>query len=369
MNTTTLKSQFQRFGCRILFTLATLSPAVHAQSQQMGPLDGGGGGAYVCRIGGIAQSAELIDLWEARNRPYKWATTHTSAYRLNIPYTNENVDVQIARAMNKLGQADPVWARRVALDLAFVRTHIESLTPDVSIEVPPDALAVYSKTGCPPEGMMYFDADAESLTISKEIFGKLINNTNIAAAYTHEAIYKSLRELNSMVPGNPPITNSTPIRRLNACLYSTDDCLGLAKAVAKLRDKTMKFCTSNSYDVYLKQTSVEEKGVGADRVRQETWTAYAIRIGRAHLTVPLEIDVRFGYGTDLRAPPVPMRGVSYFRNPISYWVKNYSPLTYTETADAPVALDSNLKLKGFDFPSFTVLTTGEVIPQQHLNCI
>lgn len=144
----------------------------------------GGGGAFVCRDAqGNVRSAELLDLWETQY-----------VYGDKVVESNEDVDVQIDRVLGNLEVYSPTFAAEIRNELSLQRELFESIAPDVAISAPKDALNVYGKRGCPLEGMMYYDVELKKIRYDKEIFSKLSSNTQVAAAYLHEAIYKILRQ-------------------------------------------------------------------------------------------------------------------------------------------------------------------------------
>lgn len=224
----------------LAFAVLLLPLSAHAG---MGPSDGGGGGAFVRydRLNRISE-AELLDLWEGRKRPPYY----------NIPYTNEPVDVQLERAMAKLELVDPVLAQRTRENLKYVRANVEDLDPDVTIEPPADARNKYGKRNWPLHGMMYFDEDTGRLSRKPEIFGVLINKTQEAASWMHEALYKSLREnikASTYAHEQPRSPDSTMTRKLNACLFATDDCFELAKIRIEVpNDRLRLHCVSPLID-------------------------------------------------------------------------------------------------------------------------
>lgn len=192
------------------FVFCSLILLTFHQAAFAGGASTGGGSAFVCRgLFNIPVSAELVDLWESIHRRH-W----------NIPYTNEAVDVQIDRAVAKLKDLDLSFYQSVVADLAYVRSHVEYLPEDQEIALPPDVQNGYQKQGCPAAGMMLFDGETQNLSIKGPIFDKLINNTNVAAAWTHEAVYKTMRRL------IPTLVNSIEARKLTSCLFATNDCLG-----------------------------------------------------------------------------------------------------------------------------------------------
>ena len=196
---------------KILSTLIILLPLTALAE---GGINGGGGGAYVCRNpkGKILES-RLVDLWEAENTPFQWP--HKTG-KLHITYTNKvSAEEQFSAAMKKLATADASLAKEVEEEKNAIFANKNSLDPSISISLPDDLKAGYFPSGCPAEGMMFFNGDSNQLDIKDEIFDKLKTKTDIAAAWAHEAIYKIFREKANH-------TTSRLTRRLVACLFSDD---------------------------------------------------------------------------------------------------------------------------------------------------
>jgi len=177
-----------------------------------GASSGGGGGAFVCRdhTTGEIKNSELLDLWEGRNIQ-GWA----------IPASADPVDAQIAAALSKLKSIDELLYQKTLSELNHIQTTVNYLPDDAALPPPADANLKYAKKDCPLEGMMYYDGNFDRLQIDKSVFSHLLDNTNVAAAWVHETIYKILRDVSGQ-------TDSTKARLLTACLFSTDDCLGSA---------------------------------------------------------------------------------------------------------------------------------------------
>ncbi len=220
-----------------------------------------------------------MDLWEGKNNyPY-----------LNIPYTNEPIDDQVQRALNKLNIIDPILYQRVFADLVFVSSHenINILPSNVDIQRPADAFNKYVKAGCPLEGMMFFDNAIYKLSIKNEIYSKLINNTNVAAARVHEAIYKTFRE-------SLDHKDSRKTRLLTACLFSNDNCLGLDdERWQPPKNQKVMLCQSPSMDVYIYKEFVtmdinSPNQYGGTMGAHIKWAARVTRVGTNTFQIPLQ---------------------------------------------------------------------------------
>lgn len=200
----------------LLFFLTIMARA----QQAVGPGDGGGGGAYVCRNpDGSIKSSMLVDLWEAERTTF-------NGRKLKIKYSDEDPHAQFERAMDKLREQDPELADVVAQEKENIFRRAEMLADDEEIPVPDDLKTRRNPKGCSATGMMYYEedskyfaGDSDKLVVDKEIFKALRTKTDIAAAWAHEAIYKVFRDRKGQ-------RDSKLTRRLVGCLFSDGkDCL------------------------------------------------------------------------------------------------------------------------------------------------
>jgi hypothetical protein len=159
----------------LLFTLSVYS----------GPISSGGGGVFVCRDKqGQINHVEMIDLWEIKNIPEKQYTVLES---------NELPDVQIERALTKIETLAPTFAKAIRMEVLNQRNMYQPLNPGIRLVPPTDMGTPYRKEGCEVAGMLYYDSWKKRISYDPEYFSHLNSNTQIAAAYLHEAIYKILR--------------------------------------------------------------------------------------------------------------------------------------------------------------------------------
>lgn len=259
---------------RIIRFVIMLALIVHPASGEEGGASTGGGGAFVCRDGaGQIVDAELLDLWESRERR-----------RWDIPYTNEDVALQIETAVSKLKSVDIQFYERVVADLRYVQANVEWLPATQDINPPADAMAGYVKPGCPLEGMMLFDGETQRLSIKRERFSKLLNNTNIAAAWVHEAVYKTLREAGISYQQ----ADSRNARKLTSCLFARNDCLGIANAPKLPTDKKIHHCVSPLRDFYAYLDRLE-----ARPEPKEHWTLLYTKIGGSTFGTFVRQDLEF----------------------------------------------------------------------------
>jgi len=209
----------------------------------------GGGGAFVCRNAatGKVESSELLDLWEGR-----------AIAGWNINDNDNPVDLQVGNALIKLKAFDSSLYERVQREMLLIRKSAKYFPVAVSFPAPADANPRYSKTGCPLEGMMLYDGDYNRLSVASETFSHLVSNTNIAAAWVHESIYKVLRDVMKQ-------QDSVNSRKLTACLFSTDDCLGSSGFAVPNTAQTYE-CKSANQDFFIYPSN-------------NAWTIRYLRIG------------------------------------------------------------------------------------------
>ena len=333
----------ERMKQALLVTLLMILPK--AALAETGGVSSGGGGAFVCKVGGKIQSAELLELWDARENRGQ-----------NIPYTNEAVDLQIQRALTKLSSIDPAFAVQVTYDLEYVRAHRVDLPITRDIDKPVDAMNAYTKPNCPLQGMMYFDGETDppSLSIKAEIFSKLLNRTNIAAAWMHEALYKSLRAMS----GGTAI-DSRGAQRLNACLFSTSTCVQPTKIAES--DKSY-LCSTNATKFIL----YREKNVTIDARNNQflTWTLSFTKLGPFNYSEPVQHRTMSALIFDKT-----YRG---FGMPASISSPSLKKFGYYVAQDVQFAIDADSRREPTKvlIPEFKIGTTNPVvIPGGEANCI
>lgn len=157
--------------------------AVSAYSS--GPISSGGGGVFVCRDKqGQINNVEMIDLWEIKNIPDT---------RYEVLESNEVPDIQIEKALAKLDTLAPTFGKAIRYEVLQQRRMFQPMNAGVRLVPPTDMGTPYRKDGCEVAGMMYYDSLKNKISYDSEYFAHLSSNTQIAAAYLHEAIYKILR--------------------------------------------------------------------------------------------------------------------------------------------------------------------------------
>jgi hypothetical protein len=271
----------------LLFALFLTSCAtVRIPSSHAGTVSDGGGGAYVCRDAAKKIiSSHLVDLWEAENVEWTWPNNGQPrvARTIKIRFSNANPEQQFQAALSRIAKLDGALADEIKREKTGIFAKPHKLPESISISVPEDLRNTYFPTSCEAEGMMLYRGDKDMLDIRPDIFAALATNTDIAAAWMHEALYKVLRT-------GAPIPNSKKVRRLNACLFSTDEnCLRAMDVLKPLlsieetpedaRGKTVKrygfhyVCEGAGYkfDLLFKRSPEEEKNRRLSKLSKEEY--------------------------------------------------------------------------------------------------
>jgi hypothetical protein len=200
----------------ILATILLLSGLQAQAICPSGPSTSGGGGAFVCRdSNGQVTSSELLDLWEAKNL-LNW----------KVEYSKDPVDAQIKKALSRLASVNSHIASEVEKELVKIRSEAFYLPATIALNAPLDANHLYTKPGCPLEGMLYYDGNrmpSAGLVVDNTIFKKLLTTTDVAASWIHEAYYKVYRDM--INPGTMAAfglkKDSVSSRKMTGCLFST----------------------------------------------------------------------------------------------------------------------------------------------------
>jgi hypothetical protein len=165
---------------KLFITLALLSAAcIRVNASGMSHLSGvgNGGGAFICPD---QSQSEFLDLYEARRGS------------LNIVASSSPVDQQIQKAFARLSRNPAVY--QAVLKSYEIVKNAPTTPPPTGLQLawPADEKNRYIKAGCEALGVMIFhddtlamDQDAISLAI--------LPNTDQAAAWVHEAVYRFLR--------------------------------------------------------------------------------------------------------------------------------------------------------------------------------
>lgn len=203
-----------------------------------GGVDGGGGGAIHCEapngdkrqlvpsvtLGKIefqivrnkdlyvspltnGHSHQLLDLWEASSG-YGPFYLHPQ----EIMYSNEGIDKQIARAVQRLTSALPEFGERVAKHVTHVRQHWMAIPPNAYVVPPTDTKVRFLPRGCQIVGFGAYSDSDDNLVIDPAI-AKSVTQTDLAALFVHEAVYKVLRD-------SGEVEDSWKTRRIVGLMFS-----------------------------------------------------------------------------------------------------------------------------------------------------
>lgn len=264
------------FKSNLLTKLLAAVALMSAFSAYAGTKDGGGGGAYVCRnADGTIRKSMLADLWEAQNTVYRWP--HKTG-KITISKNGQAPVDQLPRAFEKLEKADPALAADVRAEWKKIWADLDLVPAEISINVPDDLKNAYFPTGCPAEGMMYYDGESDRLNIRQDIFDALESETDKAAAYMHEALYKVMRDQGGH-------EDSRRSRRLVACLFSDEDCLHKGSEEVPA-DRIAMECAGKVYD-FLLYPELAISNPDELRAKRPSWTIVARKLGnRGNRTAP-----------------------------------------------------------------------------------
>jgi hypothetical protein len=302
-----------------------------------GTATSGGGGAFVKRSADgnhAVESALLIDLWEAGHISFAWPKKPgTIDIQEN---TSSSAEELIGQWLTRLSTVDPALAAQVQDDYLYVRAHVNPLSAGTMLTLPDDLKLAYYPADYPPEGMMHFNGDSSGLKsvdpgtsgwldINMDIFDHLASPLHVAAAWMHEALYKTMRE------STFAHANSIMSRHLNACLFSADaDCLA-AKRIELPKDRWVFQCHTDTSDFWVYPISP---------VAPYDLKGYRVEFSRVAQVLPSEVfqevhQIIFNRdGSKLGASGGPLQSVL-----LSY---NYSPAS----AVVELSLNSSGELRG-----------------------
>jgi hypothetical protein len=244
----------------------------------------GGGGAFVCRPlennKTYISKAMLVDLWESQNTPFRWRKPLTpndkTNLRIIINKTNDiSVEQQVSNAINNIAQLNEDLAQATRGELNEILLNLNPLPNGISLTIPNDLQVDYYPDNCPPEGMLRYNGQSKQLDIKTSIFEKLESNTDVAASYIHEALYKVFRQSGSPTAQN----NSTLVRRFVACVFS-EQCMNLvlnknrapsSKLVFNITNQKMKISVSASSDLGSSDQQPIDSPIGPNPLNPKTF--------------------------------------------------------------------------------------------------
>ncbi len=169
---------------------------------------GHGGGGYVCTDPDGSVHVRLVDLEEANLRQFMGYSP--------IPRTNEPLENQVATAVKRLSLVDYAFAQKVEGELRFIQDHYTDVPKGWTINKPTDVDADLAPTECPLDGVATYWDEWKVLWIKMKYFNHMFSETDKAALFMHESIYKVFR-------GNPwNDKDSVRTRKIVGILFSTE---------------------------------------------------------------------------------------------------------------------------------------------------
>lgn len=145
---------------------------------------GNGGGAWDC---GPKQNVELVDLFEAAY-PEEIVDGSLTIKRSHVPY-----EVQILERLEKLRPDYPLFVEKVLRTLRSIESgKVVDAIPG-SLAPPTDVNNEIMKPGCTLVGVAIYNDQLQRLRLDRSLL-KRMSQTDQAALWLHEAIYKVFRE-------------------------------------------------------------------------------------------------------------------------------------------------------------------------------
>ncbi len=156
---------------------------------------GNGGGAYICPN---PKESELLDLFEAQlEPPYNQVAK-------KIAQSNEPVEIQINRALKRVVLLLPQYKTQLLAVAAQIRKpNVKggsyAIPTNSKLPFPTDTNHALEKDGCTPRGIGLYDDEKDFLSYDAKLLAGL-SNTDQAAFWVHETVYKVLRGIKSNLP-------------------------------------------------------------------------------------------------------------------------------------------------------------------------
>jgi hypothetical protein len=171
---------------------------------------GNGGGIHYCQG---QETQELYDIYEAQAR-----------YGYEIKDDKSPVNAQINKALAKIKKANPFIARVVEEKIKYLQNGHTIIREKIKLTPIGDAKILLVDEGCSYQQLANWDEVSGNLLVKKDYFDKM-SNTNKAAFYIHETLYKVGRDLDLLTLNADGSTNSDEIRRMVGEIFSTNNSL------------------------------------------------------------------------------------------------------------------------------------------------
>lgn len=194
-----------------------------ALRDDLGPGSSGGGAGIFCPLygpGSDQPEVQVLDLYEGQILEGYTVTES------NIPFAVQLDAIAAKLSFNFSLKRDFLRA------LSEVQAVVQFLPAGVSIHVPSDlgtGEAVPFPTGCEIEAIGFYQSN-NRLKISTDAFQKM-SETQKAAFYAHEALYKLYREFSQAYSGTPLFSTAT--RKLNAALFANESNTDLLRTLSE----------------------------------------------------------------------------------------------------------------------------------------
>jgi hypothetical protein len=168
---------------KVLILISSLLISLSVLAVEKGNGSSGGGASVVCRDrDNRIVSAELLDTFEA---PY--------LYGFEVRHSNEDIDVQINNALNKLS-VEPFYKALILNLIKDIKSKIQFLPEGISLNAPSDigeSDATIIREGCRLEGVGFYNKEGV-LRVAPATFNHF-SNTDQAAFLLHESLYFTYR--------------------------------------------------------------------------------------------------------------------------------------------------------------------------------
>ncbi len=174
-----------------------------------------GGGAFICPD---PTQSEFLDLFEAH------LSKKSKGLGLQISLSDDPVEIQIQKAFNRLRVGSPLYNGVLATYAEVRSAKVNPTDSGATINWPEDEKNHLSKTGCAPIGVILYSDENNSILQDLEhlpLIGEqnpsptALPNTQQAAAWVHETIYKFLRKTQYE-------KDSIRARKITGHLFSTE---------------------------------------------------------------------------------------------------------------------------------------------------
>jgi hypothetical protein len=171
---------------------------------------GNGGGVHYCAN---QKSLELYDVYEAQAR-----------FGYAIKESSLAVDVQVRNAVEKIKKNNPYIGKLVQEKVSYLKNGHMIVRAKVKLTPIGDANILIVDEGCSYKQLANWDEVSGNLIVNKDFYDRM-SNTNQAALYIHETLYKVGRDLNLITKEADGTSTSDEIRRMVGEIFSSENKL------------------------------------------------------------------------------------------------------------------------------------------------